>query len=240
MTRPASAMVLAAGLGTRMRPLTDRVPKPLVRVLGRPLIDYALDRFEAAGYDSVVVNAHYKGEMLAGHLASRARPRTVLSQEDTLLETGGGVRRALPLLGADFYVSNSDCIWLDGKVPALERLAAAWDPERLDAVLLLTRTTSAIGYEGIGDFHLGADNVPRRRGEREIAPYVFAGVQILHRRLFDGIRDERFSLNVVYNRALQAGRLRALVHDGEWYEVGTPAGLQATEDRLAWHGFEKP
>lgn len=239
MSRPASAMVLAAGLGTRMRPLTDRMPKPLVPVLGRPLIDYALDRFEAADYESVVVNAHYKGEMLAEHLTKRRRPRPILSQEDELLETGGGVRRALPLMGEDFYVSNSDCIWLDGKVPALDRLAAAWDPGRFDAVLLLARTTDAIGYEGRGDFHLSPDNVPRRRGEREIAPYVFAGVQILHRRVFDRLREDRFSLNLVYNAALAAGRLRALVHDGEWYEVGSPAGLEATEDRLAWHGFEK-
>jgi N-acetyl-alpha-D-muramate 1-phosphate uridylyltransferase len=239
MRRPTSAMVLAAGLGTRMRPLTDRLPKPLVPVLGRPLIDYALDRFQAAGYESVVVNAHYKGEMLAEHLAKRQRPRVVLSREDDLLETGGGVRRALPLLGEEFYVSNSDCVWLDGKIPALDRLAASWDPASLDALLLLTRTTTAIGYDGIGDFLLSPDNVPRRRNEREIAPYVFAGVQILHRRLFDGVRDERFSLNVLYNKALKAGRLRALVHDGEWYEVGTPAGLEETEDRLAWHGFEK-
>jgi len=233
MRRPASAMVLAAGLGTRMRPLTDRLPKPLVPVLGRPLIDYALDRFEAAQYESVVVNAHYKGEMLAEHLAKRPRPRTILSQEDELLETGGGVRRALPLLGERFFAVNSDVLWLDGTQSALRRLEASWSEDDADILLLLQRTTTAFGYDGSGDYFLDPLGVPRRRRGEPVAPYVFSGVQILHRRIFEGVTETRFSLNRLYDRAEEAGRLRAIAHDGLWYHIGTPAGLADAEQELA-------
>ena len=236
---PKTAMVLAAGLGTRLRPISDTVPKPLVEIGGRALLDHAIDRLALAGVERVVVNIHFKAEVMAAHLAGRHQPAIEMSREPELLETGGGVARALPRLGEWFFVVNSDVFWLDGKDPALRRLAAAFDPDRLDAVLLLQRTVTAVGYEGSGDYFLDPLGTPRRRREREIAPYLFSGVQLLHRRLFDGIVEPRFSLNRVYDRAERAGRLRALVHDGEWYHIGTPEGLAATRARLSSHRIER-
>jgi MurNAc alpha-1-phosphate uridylyltransferase len=232
-TVPKTAMVLAAGLGTRLRPVTDHLPKPLIEVAGQTLLDHAIDRLAAAGVERVVVNLHYKSEMIAAQLARRSRPRIELSREETLLETGGGVKRALPLLGDFFFVVNGDILWLDGLTPTLRRLADAFKPKKMDAVLLLQRTVTAIGYEGRGDYFLDPAGIPRRRGEREIAPYIFAGIQILHRRMFDGVDDTVFSLKRLYDRAEDAGRLAAIVHDGEWFHVGTPDGLDRTRDRLA-------
>ena len=231
---PDNAMVLAAGLGTRLRPLTETLPKPLVEIAGRTLLDHAIDRLALVGVARVVVNVHYQADLVAAHLASRAPPpRIDLSREAALLETGGGVKRALPLLGERFFVVNSDVLWLDSRDHALARLAASFDPERHDAMLLLQRTVGAVGYEGSGDYLLDPLGAPRRRGEREIAPYLFTGIQLLHRRAFAGIADERFSLNLIYDRAERAGRLAAIVHDGEWYHVGTPEGLAATRARFA-------
>jgi N-acetyl-alpha-D-muramate 1-phosphate uridylyltransferase len=229
---PRSAMVLAAGLGTRLRPVTDHLPKPLVEIDGSTLIDRAIDRLATAGVARVVVNLHYKGELIAAQLARRSHPQIELSREETLLETGGGVKRALRLLDDSFFVINGDILWLDGTAAALGRLAGAFDPKRMDAILLLQRTTSAIGYDGRGDYFLDPPGSPRRRGEREIAPYIFAGIQILHRRLFAGVDDDAFSLKRLYDRAEDSGRLGAIVHDGEWFHVGTPAGLAATQARL--------
>jgi len=239
MSVPQSGMVLAAGLGTRMRPITDRIPKPLVTLGGKALLDHALDRLWDAGVPRAVVNVHYKAEMIARHLEGRQQPAIALSVEDELLETGGGILKALPLLDEVFYVVNADIFWLDGKVPALKRLAAAWDGERLDALLLLQRTTSALGYEGVGDFIVDPLGQVRRRREREVAAHLFAGVQIVHRRLFDGEKPGKFSLNRLWDRALAAGRLAAIVHDGEWYHVGTPAALAQAEARLASHRTER-
>ncbi len=239
MSTPTSAMVLAAGLGTRLRPITDRIPKPLVSVGGRALIDHAIDRLAEVGVRKIAVNVHYKAEMIARHLEARHDAGISLSFEDELLETGGGVLKALPLLDDVFYVVNSDVFWLDGKVPALLRLARAWDGERLDALLLLQRTTSAVGYDGLGDFMLDSLGHVRRRGEREVAPHLFAGVQILHRRLFDGRPAGKLSLNPLWDRAIARGRLAAIVHDGEWYHIGTPEGLASTEARLATHRIER-
>jgi N-acetyl-alpha-D-muramate 1-phosphate uridylyltransferase len=240
---PDTAMVLAAGLGTRLRPISDSVPKPLVEIGGRTLLDHAIDRLALVGVERVVVNLHYKAELVAAHLAAREKrppPRIELSREEQLLETGGGVKRALPLLGEWFFVVNSDVFWLDSRDYALARLAAAFDPERRDALLLLQRTVGAVGYEGAGgDYFLDPLGTPRRRGEREIAPYLFTGIQLLHRRVFDGIGESRFSLNVVYDRAERSGRLQAIVHDGEWYHVGTPEGLAATRARLSSHRIER-
>jgi MurNAc alpha-1-phosphate uridylyltransferase len=227
-----TAMVLAAGLGKRMRPITERIPKPLVELRGRTLLDHALDRVEDAGVGRAIVNTHYKGEMIAAHLAGRRSPRITLSPEAELLETGGGVAKALPLLGERFFVLNADVFWLDGASSALRRLAAAWDEASTDALLLVHRVTRAIGYDGLGDFLLDPAGVPRRRSEREIAPFVFAGVQILHRRLFARAPAGAFSLNLLYDAALAAGRLRALVHDGEWFHIGTPEGLAEAERHL--------
>jgi MurNAc alpha-1-phosphate uridylyltransferase len=236
---PKTAMVLAAGLGTRLRPITDTIPKPLVELAGRSLLDHAIDRLALVGVELVVVNVHYKADQIAAALAGRNHPRIELSREEDLLETGGGVARALPLLGETFFVINSDVFWLDGRDHALARLAAAFDPDRTDAVLLFHRTSTAIGYEGRGDYFLDPLGTPRRRGEGEVAPYLFAGVQLLHRRAFDGIAETRFSLNRVYDRAEAAGRLHAILHDGEWYHVGTPDGLAMTRARLSSHRIER-
>ncbi|HKM69651.1 MAG TPA: nucleotidyltransferase family protein [Stellaceae bacterium] len=236
---PRSAMVLAAGLGTRLRPVTEALPKPLVEINGRALIDHAIDRLASTGVERVVVNIHYKAAMMAAHLAGRERPRIELSEEAELLDTGGGVAQALPLLGESFFVVNGDVFWLDSKDSALLRLARTFDPAETDAVLLLQRTVTAVGYEGSGDYFLDALGTPRRRREREVAPYLFAGIQLLHRRLFDKVAGRIFSLVPLFDRAEEAGRLRAIVHDGEWYHVGTPEGLAATRERLSSHRIER-
>ena len=232
-------MVLAAGLGTRLRPVTDAIPKPLVEINGRPLLDHALDRLTAAGVESVVVNVHYKARMLAEHLARLDHPRIELSEEAELLDTGGGVAQALPLLGEAFFVVNGDVFWLDSKDSSLLRLASAFDPVAMDGVLLLQRTVTAIGYDGSGDYFLDPLGNPRRRREREVAPYLFAGIQLLHRRLFDAAPGRVFSLVRLFDRAEAAGRLSAIVHDGEWYHVGTPEGLALTRERLSSHRIER-
>ncbi len=232
---PHRAMVLAAGLGERMRPLTANTPKPLIEVCGRPMIDTVLDRLAAAGVAEAVVNLHYLGEQIEAHLKDRARPRVVFSREADRLETGGGVRHALPLLGAEaFFVINGDVCWLDSCTPALRRLAAAWDDARMDALLLMHPTAFAVGYEGRGDFILGPDGRLRRRGEREVAPFVFAGLQILHPRLFDDTPEGAFSLNRVYDIAAERERLWGLRHDGEWFHIGTPEHLREVEDALQY------
>ena len=236
---PQSGMVLAAGLGLRLRPITERMPKPLIPLGGRALLDHAIDRLAAAGVARVVVNAHYKAEMIEQHLAARRKPVIALSREETLLETGGGIFKALPLLDDVFYVVNGDVFWLDGKTSALKRLARAFDADRLDALLLMQRTTTALGYDGPGDFVIDPLGGARRRREREIAPHLFAGVQLLSKRLFEGCTPGKFSLNPLYDRAIEAGRLGGIVHDGEWYHIGTPEGLALAEERLAMHRTER-
>jgi len=234
-----SAMILAAGFGTRMRPITDHTPKPLVPLAGRALLDHAIDRVVAAGIKRVVVNTHYKAEMIEAHLKSRHDVTIALSHEPELLDTGGGVKKALPLLGEAFFVLNSDVFWLNAKVPALARLARAWDPARLDALLLMQRTVTALGYEGLGDFNVDPFGRVARRGEREVVPYLFAGIEILSRRIFDGAPEGPFSLNKLWNKAISAGRLEAVIHDGEWFHVGTPQGLALSEERLRLHGVTR-
>lgn len=228
---PKRAMVLAAGLGLRMRPITEHTPKPLVAVAGRTMLDRAFDHLDAAGVTAMVVNTHWLGHKVRDHLAGR--PGVMVSHEDELLETGGGVARALPLLGdAPFYVVNSDIIWTDGAVPALARLAGAWDDARMDALLLMQPTATAVGYDGQGDFFLDPNGVPRRRAAREVAPLLFAGVQILSPRLFRDAPSGKFSLNVLYDRALDEGRLFGIVHDGRWFHVGTPEALPEVDALL--------
>ncbi len=229
-----TAMVLAAGRGERLRPITDRIPKPLVQLGGRALLDHAIDRLETAGVERVVVNVHYLGEQIVEQLSHRTSPEIVISREPALLETGGAIVNALSLLGDQpFYAVNADSYWLDGTVSALGRLAAAFDPATTDAVLLLQRTVSAVGYDREdGDFMLDPLGVPTRRGESEIAPYLFAGIQLLSPKLFHNPPAGPFSLNRIYDAALEAGRLRAVVHDGEWYHVSTPEGLALVEARL--------
>ncbi len=230
---PRCAMILAAGLGARMRPLTVDRPKPLIEVRGRSLIETILDRLEAAGVPEAVINLYYLGEMIEARLAGRARPRIVFSHEETRLETGGGVREALPLLGADaFFVINGDVCWLDGCTTALRRLAEAWDETEMDALLLLHPTIHAVGYDGPGDFILGPEGRLRRRREREVAPLVFSGIQMFHPRLFEATPEGPFSLNLVYDKAAEAERLWGLRHDGEWFHIGTPENLRDVEDAL--------
>jgi MurNAc alpha-1-phosphate uridylyltransferase len=236
---PRSAMVLAAGLGTRLRPVTETIPKPLIEINGRTLLDHAIDRLALVGVERVVVNLHHKAEMVAAQLSRRDAPHIEISEEPELLDTGGGIKQALRLLGDAFFVVNSDVFWLDGKDHALLRLARGFDADHMDANLLLQRTVTAVGYEGSGDYFLDASEKPHRRGEHEVAPHLFAGIQLLHRRLFDDIPDRIFSLVRLFDRAEQAGRLRAIVHDGEWYHIGTPEGLAATRERLSSHRIER-
>jgi MurNAc alpha-1-phosphate uridylyltransferase len=234
-------MVLAAGRGERLRPITDTLPKPLVRIGGRALLDHAIDRLEAAGVERVVVNTHYLADLIALHLEARKSPEIILSPEIEALDTGGGVRNALAVLGDEpFFVVNGDSLWRDGKVPALGRLAAAWDRERHDALLLLQRTATAVGYDGAaGDYALDQLGRARRRVPPEVTPFLFAGVQLLAPELFEGTPASKFSLNRLYDKAEAASRLGALVHDGEWYHVGTPDNLRAVEERLRRRGVER-
>jgi MurNAc alpha-1-phosphate uridylyltransferase len=227
------AMVLAAGLGTRMRPLTDDRPKPLLELDGRSLLDHALDRLQAAGVTQAVVNAHWFGDQVQAAMARRADPRIILQKEDALLETGGGVTLALPNLGGTpFAVVNGDAFWLDGPTPALTRLAAAFDDAEMDALLLMVRTTQVEGVVGNGDFLLDPFGRMRRPREREIAPYLYAGVQILSPRLFKDAPSGAFSLNRLYDRAMESGRLFGLVHDGVWFHLSTPEDLAQAETTL--------
>lgn len=232
--RITRAMVLAAGRGERMRPLTDERPKPMIAVKGAPMIDQVLDRLAEAGVERAVVNLHYRGDQLRRHLAGRTRPALAFSEEESLLDTGGGVARALRQLGDEaFFVANGDVVWLDGPRPALTRLAEAWDPEAMDALLLLQPGSGAFGYDGLGDFRMEPDGRLVRRVERKLAPFVYAGLQVLHPRLFEGAPEGAFSLNLLWDRALAAGRLFGLRHEGAWYHVGTPQALQAVERELA-------
>ena len=227
------AMILAAGMGVRMRPLTDSRPKALVEVAGRSLIDRALDRLHDAGIKSCVVNLHHLAAMLRRHLQSRKDPAIVFSAEDKLLETGGGIKQALPLLGDDpFYVVNCDALWLDGPSSTLKKMARLWDAERMDALLLLHPVASAIGYDGIGDYFMEPDGLLRRRIEEHIAPFVFAGVQILSPALFNGAPAGPFSSRDLFDKAQEAGRLFGVRHDGMWFHVGTPDAVSLAEELI--------
>jgi MurNAc alpha-1-phosphate uridylyltransferase len=245
MTTPSRAMVLAAGLGLRMRPLTEKLPKPLIPVAGKAMLDRVLDHLAASGVGACVVNTHHEGEMIAEHLADRESPEVRLAPEPELLETGGSVFRAIDELGpAPFFVVNGDVVWRDGETPALKRLARAWDDEEMDALLLLQGTADATGYDGAGDFFFQPEGersgLLRRRRQGTAAPFVFTGIQLLHPRLFDGAADGRFSLNLLYDAALAKGRLFGLAHDGEWYHIGTPEGLALAESHLGARPDDAP
>jgi MurNAc alpha-1-phosphate uridylyltransferase len=230
-----TAMVLAAGLGKRMRPITTTIPKPLVQVGGKALIDYTLDRIEEAGIERVVVNVHYLADLIERHLAGRTAPGVVISDErDMLLETGGGLKKALPLLGREpFLTFNSDSIWIEGPQPNLRRFVHAWDPERMDILMLLAPTATSVGYEGYGDFSMDPDGRLRRRAEREVTPFVYAGVAVVKPELLSNTPDGPFSANVLYDRAIEAGRLYGLRLDGQWLHVGDPQSLAEAEQSFA-------
>jgi N-acetyl-alpha-D-muramate 1-phosphate uridylyltransferase len=231
-TKPAKAMVLAAGLGLRMRPLTDRMPKPLVAVAGRPLLDHVLDKLAEAGVREAVVNVHYLPDQIIDHVAARAAPRVSISDErDVVLGTGGGVVKALPLLGdAPFFHVNADTMWIDGVRPNLARLAEAFDPARMDILLLMSPTTSSIGYAGAGDYAMAADGTLRKRKEQQVVPFVYAGVAIMSPAIFAGAPQGAFSLTKMFDRAEDEGRLYGLRMDGVWMHVGTPDAIAAAED----------
>ena len=232
---PTSAIVLAAGLGTRMRPHNGDVPKPLVQVGGKSLIDYSLDRLADAGVTRAVVNVHHLADALIRHLAARRRPQIVISDErGELLGTGGGIVKALPQLGdAPFFLVNSDTVWLDGVKPNFTRLAQAFDAETMDALLLLAPTTDSIGYSGRGDFAMLPDGRLRRRGEREVVPFVYAGAAILTPALFADAPAGTFPLTLLFDRAAAKSRLFGLRLEGIWMHVGTPDAVAAAEAALA-------
>jgi N-acetyl-alpha-D-muramate 1-phosphate uridylyltransferase len=231
-----SAMILAAGLGTRMAtPANNTLPKPLVQLGGKALIDHVLDRLAAAGVEQAVINVHHKADLIEQHLRGRATPRIEISDErPALLDTGGGVKRALPRLGGQaFLVHNSDCVWIEGVGSNLARLAAAWDETSMDCLLMLALGSTSHGYQGRGDFALESDGrIRRRRVEQEIVPFTFTGVSVAHPRLFDASPEGAFSLNLVWTRAIAAGRAYGMRMDGVWMHVGTPAALAEAEQCL--------
>ena len=237
MTRLASdtAMVLAAGLGKRMRPLTAAQPKPLVRVAGKPLIDHCLDKLAEAEVSRAVVNVHYLADALEAHLDLRkSPPQTEISDErDLLLETGGGMIKAAPRLPDPFFCLNSDNLWLDGPRDVFAELSQAWDPARMDALLLLVSHARAINYRGEGDFHLDPLGRVTRRRPGRIAPFIFSGVQLVSHRLLRDAPDSPFSTNVLWQRAIEEQRLYGISHNGIWFEVGEPQAIAPTEALLA-------
>jgi MurNAc alpha-1-phosphate uridylyltransferase len=228
-----AAMIMGAGLGSRMRPLTDDRPKPLVTVAGRTLIDHSIDRLVAAGVTRIVVNVHYKADMLREHLARRRDVEIVISDEtEKLLDTGGGVVKAMPYFGGEpFFVINSDSIWVEGKTPALPAMQAKWDGARMDGLLLLADVETALGYDNEGDFVLDVNDRIGRAKDSDQQPWAYPGVQIVHPRLFAGAPDGAFSTNIVWDRAIAAKRLFGMVLDGVWLHVGTP---QARDEAQAY------
>ncbi len=233
---PHTAMVLAAGLGKRMRPLTATRPKPLVEVAGRSLLDRTLDHLHVAGVQRAVVNVHYLADQIEAHLRRSAQPLDIAISDEraALLETGGGVVHALRLIEGDpFYVVNSDNLWVDGAASSLQLLAQQWDAGRMDALLLLVPLARATSHTGRGDFHMDPTGRLRWRREGRMAPYVYTGLQIVARRLFDDAPAGAFGLRLLWDRAVAAGRLYGVMHAGLWSDVGTPAAVAATEALLA-------
>jgi MurNAc alpha-1-phosphate uridylyltransferase len=229
-------MVLCAGLGTRMASANSALPKPLVPLQGKALIDHVLDRHAEAGIERAVVNVHHRADLIEAHLKGRRVPRIEISDErEKLLDTGGGTRKALPRLGAGaFLIHNSDSVWIEGVGPNLGRLMEAWDDARMDCLMLLALSSHSLGYQGRGDFVFETDGrIRRRRIGQELLPFAFAGVSVAHPRLFDGSPEGAFSLNVVWDRAIAAGRAFGLRMEGTWMHVGSADALAQAEQRLA-------
>ena len=231
-----TAMLLSAGLGKRMAPAANGLPKPLVLLHGKALIDHALDRLAAAGVARAIVNVHYKADLIEAHLQKRQGPAIEISDERAaLLDTGGGVKKALPRLGpGPFLIHNADSVWIEGVGSNLARLAGAWDEARMDCLLLLAGASASHGYQGRGDFALESDGrIRRRKVEQELVPFAFTGVSVAHPRLFDSSPDGAFSLNLVWSRAIAAGRAYGVRMDGEWMHVGSPDALAEAERCLS-------
>ena len=233
---PRTAMVMAAGLGKRMRPLTASRPKPLVEVAGKSLLDHCLDRLRAAGVEKAVVNVHYLADALEAHLRNRAQGLDILvsDERELLLETGGGLIRALPMIDVDpFLVINSDNLWIDGPVDTLRQLAASWDEEKMDALLLVVPLARAHCHQGRGDFHMDATGRLSRRKPGAVAPFVFTGIQIASKRLLEVAHPEGpFSTNIFWDKAIEAGRLYGAVHQGLWFDIGAPPNIRRAEEIL--------
>jgi MurNAc alpha-1-phosphate uridylyltransferase len=229
---PRKAMVLAAGLGLRMRPLTDNMPKPLVKVAGSALLDHVLDKLAEAGVADAVVNVHYLPDQIIDHVATRTSPKVAISDErDVVLGTGGAVVKALPLLGTEpFYHLNADTMWIDGARPNLARLAEAFDPGRMDILLLMAPTANSIGYAGSGDYAMLPDGALRRRKENQVVPFVYAGVAIMSPALFADAPAGEFALTKLFDRANEQERLFGLRLEGLWMHVGTPDAVHAAEE----------
>jgi N-acetyl-alpha-D-muramate 1-phosphate uridylyltransferase len=229
------AMILAAGLGTRMAPLTSDKPKPLVEVYGRTLIDHVIDRLAGGGVNFLVVNVHYKAEMMKAHLATRKDVSIQICDEtDNILDTGGAIANALPLFrGEPFFTQNSDSLWVEGMGRVLTRMQERWDADKMDALMLLAPCTASIGYEGRGDFEMDPGGRLKRRAEMKLAPFVWTGLQIVHPRLFDGAPSGRFSINPLWDKAIENDRLFGIRLDGVWLHVGTPEAISEAETFLA-------
>ena len=228
-----TAMVLAAGLGKRMRPLTASQPKPLVRVAGKPLIDHALDRLAEAGVGRAVVNVHYLADALEAHVTARTAPQVTVSDERALLlETGGGMVKALPHLPDPFFALNADNVWLDGPNTAFAELSRRWNPAEMDALLVLVPHARAANFNGPGDFHMDPNGLLSRRKDGRIAPFIYTGIQLVSHRLLREAPEGAFSTNILWNRAIEEGRLYGLSFGGLWFEVGTPQAIRPTEEAL--------
>jgi len=234
-TLPNRAMIMAAGLGTRMRPYSDTRPKPLVEVRGKALIDHAIDRLVTAGVSEIVVNLHYKAEMIKDHLAGRKDVKITYSDEsDGLLGTGGGVVKALSSFGDEpFFIHNSDTIWVEGYGQALERMKAAWNPDTMDALLLVVPLINSMGYEGVGDFLMDGMGHLSRVPPGRVSPFAYPGVQIVHPRLFANPPQGGFSTNVLWDRAIEEERLFGIRLEGMWIHVGTPQAVADAEHYLS-------
>ena len=228
---PKTAMLLAAGLGKRMGPLTIKTPKPLITIGGYALIDYAIDHSVNVGVDKIVINIHHLGSQIVQHVRNRKNLKIIFSDETKeLLETGGGIVKALSHLGnSPFFVINGDVLWVDGPKASLDRLAQFWNDEIMDGLLLLHSTVESYGYEGFGDFLIDPNGILTRRPELLVSPYVYTGIQLLHPRLFEDVPNGPFSLNQLYSSSMEKGRLYGIIHDGDWFHVGTPIGLNQAE-----------
>jgi MurNAc alpha-1-phosphate uridylyltransferase len=229
---PKTALVLAAGLGKRMRPLTATTPKPLIAVAGKPLLEHLLEKLRAAGVEQAVVNVHYLADSIEAHLAKDAKGLEVTFSDERslLLETGGGMVKAAPLIDSDpFLAVNSDTLWIDGPADTLKLLASHWDDKAMDALLLLVPHARAENHRGLGDFHMNRVGQLRRRDRSRVAPFVYTGVQIVSKRLLEGAPEGPFSTNVLWDKAIEKGRCFGAVHQGLWFDVGTPQAIKATE-----------
>jgi len=229
-----TAMVLAAGLGMRMRPLTNHTPKPLLEVGKKPLIDWVLDALKTAGIKTAYVNVHHRADRVRKHLVRRESPEIFISDEsERLLDSGGGIQKALELTDVDeIIVANSDSIWIDQNTSAIGCLVQYWNPKTMDAALLLTPVETAVGFDAPGDFDINADGYPIRRLPNSTARFAYMGLQVLNRRLFHACPEPPFSLNVLWDRAIEDNRLGAVVYDGKWFHVGTPQAIVNTEAAL--------